>query len=360
MTSTSQAISGAQAAPAPRTRDRFSLVIRLLSWGVFVGSSVVMLAMLMNALALWHDISVAAPEAVPPAFVDFHTYMNATTRFLDGQSLYAAGQLRGPYVPGDAVLVGYVYPPPSVLLFVPFRPGLLGLGGWLALNVGLLLGGMAMILRRELRLLWSTALATSVVALLLFFTPFAAGLLGGNVNVGVAGLLAVFWSIDRPRWVSMAAGVMAVTKLYPGFLALWVRREDVLRSVALAFATAAALVLVTLPLVRIEAWRDFFIALSNAEPKCAIPSLTCALTPAIGATASKVIAVSASLGLAALSVVARDRRARFLLLAYAMIAAAPDLYAHYLLIPFVAAFAAVANSLVPAFHRIDEMRLPRP
>jgi hypothetical protein len=360
MTSTSQVMSGAQAAPDRRTGTRFSLVIRLLSWGAFAGAAVVMLAMLMNVLAIWHDISLAAPETVPPAFVDFNTYMNATARFLDGQSIYARAQLQGPYVPADVVLVGYVYPPPSILLFLLFRPGLLGLGGWLALNIGLLVGGMAMILRRELGLLWSTALATSVVALILFFTPFASGFLGGNVNVGVAGLLAVFWSLDRPSWVSVAAGVMGVTKIYPALLAVWVRRDDLFRSVALAFATAGALVVLTLPLVGIDAWRDFLIALSNAEPRCVIPSLTCALAPAIGATPATIIAVSASLGLVVLSLVARDRRARFLLLAYAMIAAVPDLYAHYLLIPFVAAFAAVANSLRPAFRRVDELRLQRP
>jgi hypothetical protein len=333
--------------------------MRLLSWGAFAGSSALSLAMLMRVLEIWHNAAAVSPEMVAPAFVDFETYINATTRFLAGQSLYAAEQLRGPYVPADVVRVGYVYPPPSVLLFVIFRPGLLGLGGWLALNVGLLVGGMAMILRRELGLWWSTALATSVVTLTFLFIPFGAGVLGGNVNVGLAGLLAIFWSVDRPSWVSVAAGVMGVTKIYPALLVGWVRRDEVLRSVALAVGTAATLVLLTLPLVGSDAWRDFLIALSHAQAKCVVPSLPCALTPAIGAMPAEITAALASLGLAVLSLVARDRRARFLLLSFAMIAAVPDLYAHYWLIPFVAAFAAVANSLRPAFRRIDGLRLQR-
>jgi hypothetical protein len=160
--------------------------------------------------------------------------------------------------------------------------------------------------------------------------------------------------------VSVVAGVMGVTKIYPALLAVWVRRQDVQRSVALAFAVAVAVVVLTLPLVGIDSWRDFLTALSNAEPTCVIPSLTCALTPAMGSPAARVVAASASLGLAALSLVARDRRARFLLLAYAMIAAVPDLFGHYLLIPFVAAFAAVASSLGPVFRRVDERGLRRP
>src|SRR5207247_3657957 len=165
----------------------------------------------------------------PQPFIDFQTYINATTRLLDGQSLYAAEQLQGPYHPSDVVLVGYVYPPPSVLLFLVFRPGLLGLGGWLALNVGLLVGGLAMILRRELVLWWSTALATSIVALSLFFVPFGAGVTAGYINVGLAGLLAIMWSLDCPPWASVAAGVTGLTKIYPAFLAAWVRREDLPR-----------------------------------------------------------------------------------------------------------------------------------
>jgi hypothetical protein len=258
------------------------------------------------------------------------------------------------------VRVGYVYPPPSVLLFVIFRPGLLGLGGWLALNVGLLVGGMAMILRRELGLWWSTALATSIVALSLFFVPFGAGVLAGNANVGLAGLFALLWSVDRPPWVSVAAGVTGFTKIYPALFAAWVRRDEAPRSVALALATAAVVALLTLPFVGIDAWREFLIALSHAQAICVNPSVVCALTPAIGATPATISAAAASLALALLSLVARDRRARFLLLAYAMIAAVPDLYPHFFLIPFVAALAAVASSLRPVFGRVDALRLRRP
>src|SRR5579859_7024799 len=81
--------------------------ITLIGWGA-LGLVLVVLA------------SEIAFVLVTMPHVDWQTYTNAWARLVHGGSIYGAMQLGGPYPLIDAVLVGYAYPPPAVVLMAPF------------------------------------------------------------------------------------------------------------------------------------------------------------------------------------------------------------------------------------------------
>src|SRR5690349_5625316 len=162
----------------------------------------------------------AAPvvdQQVPYEFrlIDWRSYAGAAARFLDGQSLYLASQLSGPYRMFDVAGAGYVYPPPSVLLFLPFL--VLGPTGWGVANAALFAIGLGAIVRRDFGqaapLVFGVALA--IVSLT---RPYLDGMATGNINVGLAGVFACCWALgrDRSQWL---AGVGAVIKIHPLALA---------------------------------------------------------------------------------------------------------------------------------------------
>jgi hypothetical protein len=323
-------------------------VIRVLSWVALIGSALFACVFLADVVS-----------STPPPFGDWQTYVRTTDRFLAGEPLYSPQQLSGPYSLTEVTDAGYGYPPPSVLLFLPFRPGLLGITGWLALNVGLLVGGLGAIFRKELAVSWPTALALGVVSLTLF-QPFANGVRNANVNVGLAGIVALLWSFDRSPIPPVIAGSMAMVKVFPAFFGLWVKPRELLASVAVTAIVALGIFAVTLPLVGLTAWRDFATAISNAHALCSADrpeSLVCLLTETFGGQGARAIALATAIVLAALSVALRDQRVRFLLLTTASIVSFGDLHPHYLLIPFVAVCAAIASVIGPLMARLDAFRV---
>jgi hypothetical protein len=244
-------------------------------------------------------------------------------------------------------------------VFLPFRPGLLGIAGWLALNVALLAGGLGAIFRKELPVSWPTALAVGVVSLTLF-QPFANGVRNANINVGLAGIVALLWTFDRPPIPSVIAGSLAMVKLFPGFFGLWVKPRELPASLGVTAVVALGIFAVTLPLIGLTAWRDFAAAISNAHALCAADrpaSLVCVLTGSLGEQGARATALATAIVLAALSVVARDRRVRFLLLTTASIVSVGDLHPHFLLIPFVAVCAAIASVVGAIMPRFDGFRV---
>jgi hypothetical protein len=81
-----------------------------LAW--FSGAALILAYGLLVALLTWTTVSAADRVGA-----DFRLYLDASRGFLDGGSLYPAHQLAGPYVLADGDIL---YPPPIVLLMLPF------------------------------------------------------------------------------------------------------------------------------------------------------------------------------------------------------------------------------------------------
>lgn len=308
----------------------------------------------MNRRVDWFLLALAAAACVGSVvvamaprdeiFVDWRTYSAAVDRFLRGESLYAPRQLTGPYALPDLLFAGYAYPPPSILFFVPFAATPLGLPAWLAFNVGLLVSGLAAVLRRELGHGWLMPMAIALAGLSVA-PSFVDGVATANLNVGLAGLLAWVWaSGSRRSWIAPVAGLAAILKVLPGVLALWPARTDRWRSLLVCAVVAAGIAGVTLPLFGIEGWFAFARALANAVPACTGRiSIACSLIPVTGVETAKLAGILAGLGLAVGVLVIRRPIWAFLSLAGALLAPVADMHPHYWLILYVVAVVAVAS-----------------
>jgi hypothetical protein len=297
---------------------------------------------------LWMlDADAKLQAAGQAPFDDWRTYSHAVQRFLNGEPIYAAAQLAGPYQMPRTVNIGYSYPPASLLLFVPFANEPAGLIAWLMLDATLLISGVAAILRFELRLPLAWALALSTMSLGIFY-PFANGMAVGNVNVGVAGLFAWSWVLrDRSTTVGAVAGAAAILKVFPAAIALLPPNRGAVRSVLTASLVTFGAGLVTLPLFGMAAWGDFFTALRNQQPTCrdeAI-SVACVIGPVVGLGVAKVFGIGLALVLAVLALFMRSPFLRYACLGGAMLAPVTDGWPHYWLFVYVVIVAGAANIL---------------
>jgi hypothetical protein len=282
-----------------------------------------------------------------PPFVDWITYGNAVARMFTGQALFEASQLSGPYVLTEIGPAGYAYPPASVVLLIPFSGTLLGLVAWLALNIGLFISGIWAALRRDLD--DRTVVPFAFVLLgLMFFLPFAGGVISANANLANAGIYAWCWAIGRAEGrIGLVAGLAAIVKVFPGALVLWPTGRARRESVVLAIGVAVGLTVVSLPLVGMQSWIDFPIAISNALLSCGEGrySLPCALQPLLGTSGAKLAAIALG-GLVLIAALrTRNDRLAFVLFGVAMLVPVPDMHPHYWLIAYVAVVVLIGGLL---------------
>ena len=279
-------------------------------------------------------------ERIPEVFrhIDWVSYSRAAQRFIDGGSIYAPEQLAGPYQMAFVAGFGYVYPPPSILLFVPFLA--LGPTVWAVANAMLFATGLAAMARRDFGP-WA-GLAFGVALLIAASTaPYLDAMVMGNVNLALAGVFAWAWALGRGSrpigWLAAAGGLV---KLHPFALAGWTRPREARRTIVSPIIVAAVVVLVTLPLVGIGSWLDYERAVTNARPLCdaGTDAVACRLSPIIGGLATPVL-----LGIAAAFVLMAIRVqldiVAFALIVIAVLLAHPEVFIHTLLLVEVLAFA---------------------
>ena len=278
------------------------------------------------------------------AFDDWRTYANAVDRWLAGEPIYAPVQVAGPYELRDSLLTGFTYPPAAVPLFAPFALGTAGLIGWIVVNLGTFLVGLVAALRHELGEVRPMSLGVTLIAAAAF-PPFSNAVVAGNLNLGIAGLLAWLWVMRADRVSAAAAGVGAVLKIFPGLLAAWPARRDGWRAFGLAAGTALGVILLTLPLVGTGAWAGFAAALRNAQPECSAQgiSIACGLDGLLGPTAARLLGIAISLILVAVVIRSRSAFVAYAALAGALLAPVVDMHPHYWLIAWVVAFVGVAR-----------------
>lgn len=294
-------------------------------------------------IALAFAACVAGPlldDRIPETLrhVDWLAYSNAARRFLDGEPLYIAQQLAGPYRMADVAGAGYVYPPPSILLFVPFL--VVGPTIWVIANAVLFASGIGAMARRDFGRY--AGLAFGVAMLLAAVSrPYLDAMLMGNVNLGLAGLFAWTWAFGRgSRPIGALAALGGVVKLHPLALVGWTRPPQAVRTIGWAIAVTLIVALATLPIVGIANWIDFVRATLNAQPLCGtgIDVVACRIMPTLGAfTTPALLAVSAVLVFAAIWTF-HDAVA-FGSIVVAVLIVHPELFWHTFLLVEVAGFA---------------------
>lgn len=323
--------------------------VRRLTLPTILGGAALLLAIALLAGTLVTLI----PQVTgwPGPFVDWRTYENAAQRLLAGDPIYGLEQLSGSYHLTEVLLVGYAYPPASVPLMIPFQGYPLGLAAWITLNLGALLTAIWAIVSRA----WPTyRLLAFAIALagLAMFTPFLAGMIAMSTNIGLAG--AVGWvSVGLgARQAGTLGGLLGTVKVFAGSLA-FASVEGKTRAVGIALAGAAAIALVTLPIVGPQSWVDFATALTSAVPDCSgfNVSVACTLGPTIGYGWGSLVGLLVG-GLAVVGMLAcRQPYVLSVLAAISVIAPANNLHIHYWTIAYVLVVASLARLTVLARSR---------
>jgi len=198
-----------------------------------VGSAVLVLARLPD----WVTLATHPELAAAGGGVDFTLYRDAAGGWLAGQPFYLPHQLAGPYpvTPGDRL-----YPPPALLLFLPFTvlPPVL----WWAIPAAVI----AMVLWR-LRLRPAALLFLAFVA---WWPPTTVKVWTGNPVIWIAAALWI-----ATLWRPAAVAVLLKPTLLP--FALFGANE---RDWWVGLAVAAAVAVLFAPM-----WPDYLTATLNAQ-----------------------------------------------------------------------------------------------
>lgn len=273
-------------------------------------------------------------------FVDWWTYSRAVSRWLDGLSVFDPAQLSGPYQLVSMTGIGYAYPPVSLPLFLPFASFPVGLVLWEALLIGVLLSGLFQIAGMG----WPERrpVAFGLMLLLLgLFPPVAQGLAVGNATMLSVGALPWIWVGARRSEVAL--GALTAFKVFPGAISALDGPRGMIRTAIVAVSLAV----VTLPLVGLDLWRDFFLALANAQPRClGYPenvSVACTMAPHVGVAVAKAIGLGMAVAATVVALLAKTTVIRVIAVSAAVMAPAADLHLFYWSFLPVVAFIAVAD-----------------
>jgi alpha-1,2-mannosyltransferase len=291
---------------------------------------------------------------------DFSYYWTASRHLLDGEPIYSATQLAGPYAPQSQE--GFLYPPPFAAAAIPlvavfptdYRAAA---WFWTALGAAILVACVLALWRAE-RLGERYPLLAGrgrwlLVAAAFAFPPVVGELIIGNVHLILLGLVTLAWlGIRRATvggdWVAgVAAGAATIIKVFPGILVLWFLLTRRLRAAGAAIVGAAVIVLVTLPITGLEPWRQYPTVLANlSAPNDTTDTLapTVWLAELIGFTPARIIVTVIGLAIVALAARARYGTPRSFAIAVTVsVLIAPALYHHYLallVLPFILGLAA--------------------
>jgi alpha-1,2-mannosyltransferase len=259
---------------------------------------------------------------------DFLAYHQAAQRFLAGTPIYDLSITHT----GDCGV--YQYPPPFVLIALPFS--LLGFAAgtwaWIVFLVACFtVGTFVLPVRREIR--WAIVLLGAVS------WPFIFGVRIGQVGPILYLIFAIGWRyVDRPGALGAMIGVGTLVKVQPALLLGWlvVRRD--FRALAAGLITIAVGV-VAAAAVGLGSWGGFLTVIRNLSDALTVPTnLSLGATVyarGFGLQAASAIQLAntvALVGLVAVGARALSREAGYLLAVVASQAISPILWDHYALI----------------------------
>lgn len=192
---------------------------------------------------------------------DYRAYELAAQRLLAGEPLY---DLRF-VTPGAFGL--FFYPPPFVLLVLPFAvlPG--QVGEWLWLSALTASGAIAVAIlpvRPRVRIVTFALMATS--------WPFIFSVKVGQVGPILLLLFAIGWrSLHAPRVVGLVAALGAIIKIQPGLLLAWLVLVGRTRAAVLGLAVAVIVSAAVTLLVGPQAWLDLITLMQGLENPLTTP-----------------------------------------------------------------------------------------
>ncbi len=192
---------------------------------------------------------------------DFHAYAQAAERLLAGQPLYdSTVDLAG----GFAI---FLYPPPFAIAFIPFAllGTSVGLWAWTALLTACAAGAIAL-MPVSARIRWVLLLMAGIS----WPTLYAIRL--GQVGPILLLIFVLGWRwLDRPIGMGGVIGAGVLIKIQPGLIAAWAVLTGRWKAAAIGLALVLVAGVVTLPVVGIEAWRDYTAILGRVSQPITTP-----------------------------------------------------------------------------------------
>ncbi len=207
---------------------------------------------------------------------DFSFYWTAARNLIEGEPIYSATQLAGPYAPQGQD--GFLYPPPLAAAMTPLAtlfPTDFRAANWVWAVIG------ALLLVISIRSLWWSERIDErypilagrgkwlLVAAAFAFPPVVGELVMGNVHFLLLWLLTLAWlGIRRGdpggRWRGGAmVGVAAMIKVFPAILLVWALVWGSTRAAIGILIGAGLTMLLTLPSTGTAPWLDYPTVLAN-------------------------------------------------------------------------------------------------
>ncbi len=293
---------------------------------------------------------------------DFEAYLNAAFRLTSEGTPYQKELLGGPFEPGPEGL--YYYAPPLAITLLP-AAGLAVADSsvlWFALHVMALAGACAVMPVRPF-------IRISAFAVVALSYSFASDVLLGNVSVLLLFPMAVAWRwLDRPIG-SIALAVAISVRPTMGIFMIWQLLRRRWQALAWVLGAGLVLVLLTLPFVGLDGYRDYLTVLRNFNLPTGFPDNRDFGTTALVLGASESISSVARMASVAIAVVAillslrRDREVGFMVTLGASLLLVPMLWDHYLvafMLPaaFLAQRVRSVAILLPLLAWLPPMLLP--
>lgn len=332
------------------------------------------LALVALIVVVYRVIEFLYLTTLPQWGYDLSFYWSAARHLLDGEAIYSAAQLAGPYAPQGQD--GFLYPPPFAALSIPLvllAPQGPQAAAWLWSVLGAaVVVAVALALVRSERLDERFPVLAGrgrwlLVAAALTFAPVVGELSIGNVHLLLLGLFTVAWlgirRVDaHGDWLAgLALGAAALIKVFPGVLLLWLLVTRRYRAALAMVVGAAALTLATLPITGIEPWLQYPAVLANLSSVTDTTDTiapTTWLGPFLGFGVARWLVLAAGVALLLWSAL-RDGRAQhdgravtagvarsFALALVVAVLVAPNVFHHYLAI-FVLPFCLSLGAGVP-------------
>jgi hypothetical protein len=178
---------------------------------------------------------------------DYHAYANAADRLLHGQPLY------DPSINVAGGFAIYLYPPPFVLLALPFAllPASIGPAVWIGAMAAAFAVGVGLLpVQRDVR--WAIVLLGGLS------WPLAYSLKLGQVGPLLFLLFAAGWRwLDRPGRLGTAIALGTIVKVQPAILLGWAALNRRWRAVGIALLVLVVAALGATLLTGLATWSDY-------------------------------------------------------------------------------------------------------